>query len=149
MWTAKPHRLITQICLYSPAGENYTKHRLILGTHTSRTAKDYLMLVEVILPKTHAGIEGEDQDASNDRNKEGSANKGKRVDVLADYSETRGGKFDMVHRPRMRKSVSYGNLRQNWATTTLYLRHACESSSVSIIKTKSIEHVICLRTPTS
>ena len=148
MCDAKPHRLITQICLCSPAGENYTKHRLILGTHTSRTAKDYLMLVEVILPKTHAGIEGEDQDASNDRNKDGSANKGKRVDVLADYSETRGGTSDLARSLRMRKPISYGNVYQNWATTTLYPRHACESSSESTIKTKSTEHVTCLRTPT-
>jgi hypothetical protein len=106
------------------------------------------MLVEVILPKTHAGIEGEDQDASNDRNKEGSANKGKRVDVLADYSETRGGTSDLARSLRMSKSVSYANVCQSLATTILYLRHACESSSVSTIRTKSIEHVTCLRIPT-
>jgi hypothetical protein len=77
---------------------------LILGTHTSRTAKDYLMLVEVTLPKAHAGIEGEDPDASHDRTKEGTGNKGKRVDVLADYSETRGG---MSSSPQ---SLGAGNL---------------------------------------
>jgi hypothetical protein len=79
--------------LHSPAGANYTKHRLILGTHTSRTAKDYLMLVEVTLPKAAAGIDGEDPDVSGDRTKDAAQNKGKRVDVLADYSETRGGTF--------------------------------------------------------
>ena len=62
-----------------------------MGTHTSRTDKDYLMLVELTLPRAHAGIEGEDPDVSGDRLKENSGNKGKRVDVLADYSETRGG----------------------------------------------------------
>ncbi|KAJ9127499.1 Histone acetyltransferase type B subunit 2 [Naganishia onofrii] len=35
----------------TPPDANYTKHRLILGTHTSRTAQDYLMIAEVILPK--------------------------------------------------------------------------------------------------
>jgi len=49
------------------------------------------MLVELTLPRAHAGIEGEDPDVSGDRLKENSGNKGKRVDVLADYSETRGG----------------------------------------------------------
>jgi hypothetical protein len=49
------------------------------------------MLVELTLPRAHAGIEGEDPDVSGDRSKETSTNKGKRVDVLADYSETRGG----------------------------------------------------------
>ena len=51
------------------------------------------MLVEVTLPKAHAGIEGEDPDVTQDRAKDTSGNKGKRVDVLADYSETRGGTF--------------------------------------------------------
>jgi hypothetical protein len=51
------------------------------------------MLMEVTLPRAHAGIEGEDPDVSGDRSKENSVAKGKRVDVLADYSETRGGQY--------------------------------------------------------
>ena len=56
------------------------------------------MLVELTLPRAHAGIEGEDPDVSGDRSKENSGNKGKRVDVLADYSETRGGQQRAIAR---------------------------------------------------
>ena len=42
----------------SPKDEDYTVHRMILGTHTSGQADDHLMIAEVHLPKD--GIEGRD-----------------------------------------------------------------------------------------
>ncbi|OCH88748.1 WD40 repeat-like protein [Obba rivulosa] len=35
----------------SPAGKPYTVHRLLLGTHTSGQAQDYLQIAQVLLPK--------------------------------------------------------------------------------------------------
>jgi len=35
----------------SPPGKNYTVHRLLLGTHTSGQAQDYLQIAQVQLPK--------------------------------------------------------------------------------------------------
>lgn len=43
---------------HSPKDEDYTVHRMILGTHTSGQADDHLMIAEVHLPKD--GIEGRD-----------------------------------------------------------------------------------------
>lgn len=49
------------------------------------------MIAEVTLPRPSAAVGGEDPDVSGDRaNKENDKGKGKRVDVLAEYSETRG-----------------------------------------------------------
>jgi hypothetical protein len=62
-------RSIIKLVARSPPNANYTKHRMILGTHTSRTAQDYLMIAEVILPKP-------------------SPNEG---DPLADYDQEKGG----------------------------------------------------------
>jgi hypothetical protein len=51
------------------------------------------MIAEVTLSRSDAAVSGEDPDVSGDRSKdENDKGKGKRVDVLADYSETRGGK---------------------------------------------------------
>jgi histone-binding protein RBBP4 len=54
-------------------GENYSVHRLILGTHTSKQATDQLMIAEVLLPK-------------------GNADAGKEVTEL--YDEDRQGESD-------------------------------------------------------
>ena len=43
------HSLI--ICHFSPANKPYTVHRVLLGTHTSGQAQDYLQIATVRIPK--------------------------------------------------------------------------------------------------
>lgn len=69
---------------HSPPNANYTKHRLILGTHTSRTSQDYLMIAEVTLPKAVP------ESTSSSAKEVGGNGSG---DVLKDYSEERKGEL--------------------------------------------------------
>lgn len=106
------------------------------------------MLVEVILPKAHAGIEGEDPDVNQDRAKDAASNKGKRVDVLADYSETRGGSFCIVISQYAWSSLIARFWQQNSATLILCHRLVFGSFNASTTKTRSTGRDTCLKTPT-
>lgn len=69
---------------FRPAGKPYTVHRLLLGTHTSGQAQDYLQIAQVLLPKR-------DDSASADR-----------LD-RADYDDERGelGGHTLPQQPRI------------------------------------------------
>lgn len=75
------------LTLRRPPNANYTKHRMILGTHTSRTAQDHLMIAEVLLPKATAVGE-----------KDGKASD----DVTKDYDESKGGEMAAKSDPSSR-----------------------------------------------
>lgn len=96
---------------------------MILGTHTSRTAQDYLMIAEVILPKP-------------------SPNEG---DPLADYDQEKGGK--RAGRRMYRENILI-HLHQRSGHTTPIHQHASRSFSESITRTKSIELDTCRRMQT-
>ena len=55
--------LIQPVC--SPANKPYTVHRLLLGTHTSGQAQDYLQIAEVHLPKRDDSPSADKLDRSN------------------------------------------------------------------------------------
>lgn len=93
---------------------------MILGTHTSRTAQDYLMIAEVILPKP-------------------SHNEG---DPLGDYDQEKGGELDMPYNGR---SILINLLAKKLGPTTPTLRRASRSFSASTILMRSTVLVTCLR----
>lgn len=70
----------------TPAGKNYSVHRLLMGTHTSGSQQDYLQIAQVQIPNQKTGdLDDEDEDEDGDAG--GDAEMGKE-----EYDDERGGK---------------------------------------------------------
>lgn len=58
------HTRYSATTIYSPADKDYTVHRLLLGTHTSDSDKNYLHIATVKLPKPGNSLKEEGYDES-------------------------------------------------------------------------------------